>query len=183
MRPWWCPWSMLPPKALIGFVVQLQLGVMFMVYAVARSHVEIHSLCSPWLWRSRKLLLLRYWWLRMHSWEAGTWKTSVSIPLRTHPLTPKRGNLDRGHWGELLRSMMGMLMHGSPQLMASGEGSGVEGSSAWRQATRSLTMCMDDTNFKILILLFWGDHMEGLGGECDQSVWWGSYIEPVEMLC
>lgn len=47
-----------------------------------------------------------------------------------------------------------MLMHGSPQLMASGEGSGVEGSSAWRQATRSLTMCMDDTNFKILILLF-----------------------------
>lgn len=58
----------------------------------AEEQVDIRALCcrqKPWgglrsmvllMWRSRKLFLYCWQWLQTHSWEGGTWKTSVTTP-------------------------------------------------------------------------------------------------------
>lgn len=92
LRPWWClgpccfrgpylHWvACATPEAMVmsviqaaseGFVwsvVPLQQRDMFVVCAVNRNLLEVHDPCSHWVWRTRRLPLLWYRWLQMHTW-------------------------------------------------------------------------------------------------------------------
>lgn len=59
-----------------------------------------------------------YRWLLSHSWERGSWKTSVTP---SSPLPPPKVKAQTGrHWREVFKIFIRLLKCNSPQLMASG---------------------------------------------------------------
>lgn len=76
-----CPWSMLPPRAMVVFI-NLCCRWWPFCHSAARNHVEVHDPGSLWLLRARKILLLWYRWLQTDNWE---WETLKAFVANTPP--------------------------------------------------------------------------------------------------
>lgn len=147
-------------------------------------------ICVSWrLQRARRLPLLQYPWVQMHSWEGGTREASLAThtPNPTPTLPWKSNSLDRKSWKRTLKKCDRELEYGSGQPVASGGSVGGKDSVCLRGRSLGVwpcsSECIDDTDWAcfiwilIFIFTFWGHKGWGRYGRTERWVWWGAWCQ------
>lgn len=125
--------SRLPPRAISGSIVLLHLEALSVICFISRNSVKGHDVCSLWLWRTRKLLLLWYEWLTTDAQLRGRETGGIVITLHHHHTTKEGNGIDRKPLKRTLKSVKETVKCGSLWLMASGRYMGGEVSDLFKE--------------------------------------------------